>query len=163
MKRTRAQQQSPAIVERAPFACSLSPEPGGFCFSVHLPSEVVAGSPVLAELTSMQGTPVFQKDPECMLAWLAWHAHRHRQVQHADLPAWDAEADALKVRSPRSTLPRVQFQTSRGCLCLGNQACTCRPATDGPARAAELTVWRAVCRRHSTCTVSARAKRWQSG
>lgn len=104
MKRTRAQQQSQATIVRESFACSVSPEPGGFCFSVHLPSEVVAGSPVLAEVTSMQGTPAIQQSPECLIAWLAWHANRHRHGradQHATA-SWDAEADAFKVRAHRS-------------------------------------------------------------
>ena len=119
-KRPRVQA---AQVDVTPFTCDLRKEASGFSFSVHLPSELISGSPVLAELASSEGAAAIKHDPDHLLAWLAWHASRPKRAQHAAAGLWDAEADAFKVHSRASNsissrmLPaRTRRVAATGCL-----------------------------------------------
>ena len=104
MKRSREQPSlaEPGKVEPAAFSCELVPSGSGFRLSVQLPGELIAGSPVLSGMAELGGNAAASKQPECLFAWLAWHASRSR---HADAgaalpsaPVWDGEVDAFNVR-----------------------------------------------------------------
>lgn len=108
MKRAREQAEASQGVEPDAFACGLSPSGSGFSFTVQLPSELLAGSTVLTEMAALGGSPAPQKQPECLLAWLAWHASRRAEAEQGgtEAPPWDGEVDAFNVRpSPVSGLP----------------------------------------------------------
>ena len=89
------------------FACSVTPSAGVLRISFELPTEVVASSPVLSAMTSMDGTDTaVQQNPACLLAWLAWHAHQHSQEPEVRRGAvasqatqWDGKVDAFNVRA----------------------------------------------------------------
>lgn len=103
MKRARDAQgfhSAQGTDQHSAFACSLRPNGSALCFSVQLPEDVVAGTPVFAELSSLEGGAELQQRPECLLAWLAWHAYRHSRAQADATPGafWDAEVDAFNVR-----------------------------------------------------------------
>lgn len=106
MKRAREQTEAPISqrVEPDAFDCGLSPSGSGFSFTVQLPGELVAGSTVLTGMAALGGSPAPQKQPECLLAWLAWHASRRAEAELGGTEAWDGEVDAFNVR-PSLPLP----------------------------------------------------------
>ena len=109
-KRARQEQasQGPSESGECAFACSVTPSAGVLRISFELPTEVVASSPVLSAMTSMNGNDTaVQQSSARLLAWLAWHANQHSQVHggRGDLEPqalqWDGEVDAFNVRQPK--------------------------------------------------------------
>lgn len=119
MKRGRknTEQGPPTASEHMDFASSLSAKSGGFCLTVQLPSDFVKGTPVLAQLAALEGSPVIQQRPEKLFAWLAWHAHRRSQADAA--LRWDAEVDAFDVRAP--SLARSASNGKNRSTCMGSR------------------------------------------
>ena len=124
MKRTRDQNELCQHAAAA-FACSFShPRGEGVSLAVHLPAWLLESSPVLTEAATLGGVaPDIGGRPECLLAWLAWHAHSYAQKgQDQTVPAWDSEADAFSVRIVAVTMVSWHFN-DRSLLSSISQAC----------------------------------------
>lgn len=114
MKRARQQQGGGDGDDSAAFACSLTPNDAGFSLTVQLTGDVVAGSSVLSTMVGLKGSAAIRQRPQCLLAWLAWHAHCHSQTPATgDQPTapWEAEVDAFNVRARRLMLRQIMAFT----------------------------------------------------
>lgn len=129
MKRARVHRQSTDADECTAFSCSLGSCSGEFCITVQVPGQVVASTPVLAELAQLEGSSAIQQSPQSVLAWLAWRAHHHGQSEGRS-QQWDPQADAFDVCSRvllYYPIPHLRRLMLSACAVPSMTGCFCSP------------------------------------